>query len=77
MTEANFKKFFIDWLVNTRRLSSQNFANNINNPELHFENSNFDEYDIDRDKHADEKDRGKDKCLCSIDILGHWNPIWR
>ena len=32
-------------------------------------NSNLDEYDIDRDKHADKKDSGKDKCVCSIDIF--------
>ena len=41
----------------------------MNKPGLHFENSNLDEYDIDRDKHADKKDSGKDKCVCSIDIL--------
>ena len=41
----------------------------MNKPGLHFVNSNLDEYDIDRDKHADKKDSGKDKCVCSIDIF--------
>ena len=41
----------------------------MSKPGLHFENSNLDEYDIDRDKHADKKDSGKDKCVCSIDFL--------
>ena len=69
MIEANFKKFFNDLLVNIRNFSSRNFANNINKPGLHFENSNVDEYDIDSDKPGDEKDSGKDKCVCSFDIL--------
>lgn len=37
MTEANFETFFNDWLVNIRNFSSQNFANNMNKPELYFE----------------------------------------
>ena len=41
----------------------------MNKPGLHFENSNLDESGIDRDKHADEKDSGKDKCVCSVDVL--------
>ena len=41
----------------------------MNKPGLYFENSNLDEYDTDRDKHADKKDSGKDKCGCFIDIL--------
>ena len=41
----------------------------MSKPGLHFENSNLDEYDIDRDKHADKKDSGKNKCVCSIDFL--------
>ena len=45
------------------------FANNMNKPGLHFENSNLNECDIDRDKHANKKDDSKDKYVCSIDIL--------
>ena len=41
----------------------------MNKPGLHFENSNLDKYDIDRDKHAYKKDSGKDKCVCSIDVF--------
>ena len=41
----------------------------MNKPEQNFENSNLNEYDIDRDKHADKRDSGKDKCVCSIDIF--------
>ena len=41
----------------------------MNKPEWNFENSNLNEYDIDRDKHADKRDSGKDKCVCSIDIF--------
>ena len=41
----------------------------MNKPGLHFENSNLNECDIDRDKHAHKKDDSKDKCVCSIDIL--------
>ena len=41
----------------------------MNDLGLHFANSNLDEYDIDRDKHADKSDSGKDKCVCSIDII--------
>ena len=32
-------------------------------------NSDLDEYDIDRDKHADKRDSGKDKCVCFIHIF--------
>ena len=41
----------------------------MNKPEQNFENSNLNEYDIDRNKHADKRDSGKDKCVCSIDIF--------
>ena len=41
----------------------------MNKPEQNFENSNLNEYDTDRDKHADKRDSGKDKCVCSIDIF--------
>ena len=41
----------------------------MNKPEQNFENSNLNEYDIDRVKHADKRDSGKDKCVCSIDIF--------
>ena len=41
----------------------------MNKRGLHFESSNLDEYHSDRDKHADKRDSGKDKCVCSIDIL--------
>ena len=50
MIEANFKKFFNGWFVNTRKFSNRNFANNMNIPGF-------------------QKDSGKDKCDCSIDIL--------
>ena len=69
--EANFKKVLSERAVSRsiRNFSSRNFAYNMNKPRLHFENSNFSEYDIDRDKHADKKDGGKDKCVYSIDIF--------
>ena len=41
----------------------------MNKPEQNFENSNLNEYGIDRNKHADKRDSGKDKCVCSIDIF--------
>ena len=41
----------------------------MNKAGLHFENSNLDKYDIYRNKHADEKDSGKHKFVCSITIL--------
>ena len=41
----------------------------MNEPELHFENSNLNEYDIDRDNHADKKYSSKGERVCSIDIL--------
>ena len=41
----------------------------MNEPELHFENSNLNEYDIDRDNHADKKYSSKGKRFCSIDIF--------
>ena len=67
--ESSFKKFFNDCLINIWNFSSRNFANNIDKPGLHFENSNLDEHDIDRNRHADKNDINKDKCICSIDIL--------
>ena len=41
----------------------------MNKTGLHFENSNLEEYDIDRDKHADEKNSCKGKCVCTVDNL--------
>ena len=69
MIEDHFKNFFHNLLLNIRNFSNENFANNMNKRGLHFESSNLDEYHSDRDKHADKRDSGKDKCVCSIDIL--------
>ena len=69
MIEANFRNFFNDWLVNIRNFSSCNFANNMNKLGSHFENSNLDEYDIGRDKHADKKDSGKYKWLYLVILI--------
>ena len=71
MIEANFKMFLNDWLISRsiRHFSSPNFANNMNKSGLHFEDSNLNKYDTDRDKHADKKDSGLDKCVCSADIF--------
>ena len=41
----------------------------MNKPWLQVVNSNLDEHDIARDKHADKKDSGSDKCVFSIDIF--------
>ena len=50
----------------------------MNEPELHFENSNLNEYDIDRDNHADKKYSSRGKRVCSIDILSTTKVvIWR
>ena len=46
MIGDNFKKFFNDWLINTRNFGGQNFADNMKKPGIHFDNSNLDEYDI-------------------------------
>ena len=64
MIESKFKKFFNDLLVNISNFFNRNFCvciSSIDEPGLHFGNSNLDEYDVDRDKYADKKDSRNDK----------------